>query len=70
MQKDIETFINGDTIEKKLNLNITHREINDNINNMWSLLYMTGYLTTTKTPVDDVFSKCIPNYEINKIYQS
>ena len=69
VKADIEALIAGKTIEKKLNLNITHREINYNINNLWSLLYMTGYLTTTKTPSKGMCTLCIPNYEINLIFQ-
>ena len=68
VKDDIEELINGGTIVKELNLNITHKEINEDINNLWSLLYMTGYLTTTKPPNEDIFSLRIPNHEINQIY--
>ena len=66
---DIESLINGGTIQKELNVNITYREIEDSINNLWSLLYMTGYLTTTKPPSGDMFELRIPNYEITTIYK-
>ncbi len=52
----------------RYHLNITHREIDEDINNLWSLLYMTGYLTTTEPSRGDMFSLRIPNYEIAKIY--
>ncbi|MCI7028728.1 MAG: AAA family ATPase, partial [Clostridiales bacterium] len=44
-QMEIERLIEGETITKPLNENLTHAEIDANIENLWSLLYMTGYLT-------------------------
>ncbi len=47
---EIENLIAGGTIDKELNETLTHNEIYDNIENIWSLLYMTGYLTATEKP--------------------
>ena len=69
VQSEIETLIEGGTINKKINENITHSEIDKNIENIWSLLYMTGYLTTTKMPDSDIYTLRIPNLEITKIYK-
>ncbi len=69
VQHEIEILIEGGTISKQINENITHREIDRDIENIWSLLYMTGYLTTTEIPDTDVYSLRIPNFEITQIYE-
>ena len=49
-QMEIERLIAGETIVKTLNENLTHNEVDANVENIWSLLYMTGYLTGTFDP--------------------
>ncbi len=66
---EIKTLVAGDTISKKINMQLTHDEIYDNINNIWSLLYMTGYLTTKTPVVDGICNLCIPNKEILLIFR-
>ena len=66
---EIENLISGGTITKKISENITHREIKNNNNNLWSLLYMTGYLTLAETPRNGTYTLRIPNYEITQIYK-
>lgn len=66
---EIKTLVAGDTIPKKINMQLTHDEIYDNINNIWSLLYMTGYLTTKTPVVDGICNLCIPNKEILLIFR-
>ena len=68
VKEDLRALINGNPIEKKLNLNITHAEIDENINNLWSLLYTTGYLTDVCSPQAGVHTLRIPNREIKQIY--
>ena len=68
-QMDIEQLIEGETIVKRLNEQLTHNEINDSIDNIWSLLYMTGYLTLTERPSAGVYKLCIPNREVLEIYK-
>ena len=74
LQNDIERLIEGETITKRIGENITYRDIDKNVNNLWSLLYMTGYLTTTKPPVYDsdgaVYTLRTPNLEIRQIYKN
>ena len=69
IQSEIETLIEGGTISKEINENITHKEIDKNLENIWSFLYMTGYLTTTKRPQKGLYTLRIPNYEITQIYE-
>lgn len=67
-QMEIERLIAGETITKTLNENLTHNEIDRNIENIWSLLYMTGYLTITDYPDGNRYKLKIPNREVRQIY--
>ena len=67
-QMEIERLIAGETITKTLNEQLTHNEINSSINNIWSLLYMTGYLTTAQRPSGGRYALRIPNREVRQIY--
>ncbi len=67
-QMEIERLIAGETIVKTLNEQLTHEDANASIENMWTLLYLTGYLTVTKRPRDGEYSLCIPNKEVHQIY--
>ena len=67
-QMEIERLIEGETITKTLNEQLTHNEISSSINNIWSLLYMTGYLTTTQRPSGGRYALRIPNREVREIY--
>ena len=67
-QMEIEQLIAGETIRKTLNENLTHNEIDANIENIWSLLYMTGYLTVTDYPDNGWYMLKIPNKEVRQIY--
>ena len=68
-QLEIERLIEGKTIEKALNENLTHSEIDASIENLWSLLYMTGYLTITRKPSGGIYSLRIPNREVQHIFK-
>lgn len=67
-QLEIERLIAGETITKTLNENLTHNEIDANIENIWSLLYMTGYLTSVGYPNGRQYELRIPNKEVRQIY--
>ena len=67
-QTEIERLIAGETITKTLNENLTHNEIDANIGNIWSLLYMTGYLTVADYPDGNRYELKIPNYEVRQIF--
>ena len=42
---EIEALIAGELIEKQIRLELTYDEIDNSINNLWSVLFTTGYLT-------------------------
>ena len=67
-QMEIERLIAGETITKTLNEYLTHNEIDQNIENIWSLLYMTGYLTAAGSPDGNRYRLRIPNREVRQIY--
>ena len=67
---DIEKLIDGQTINKRINEQLTHSEIDDSVDNIWSLLFMTGYLTlANEHDEDDMYALKIPNQEITQIYK-
>lgn len=67
-QMEIEELIAGKTISKALNEQLTHNEIRRNVNNIWSLLYMTGYLTIAQKPSGGNYLLRIPNHEVRQIF--
>ncbi len=66
---EVENLIAEQTITKALNEQLTHSEIDKNINNIWSLLYMTGYLTITRRPSGGRYDLRIPNREVQQIFK-
>lgn len=42
---EIERLVTGEKIEKSIRLELTYDEIDNSIDNLWSVLFMTGYLT-------------------------
>lgn len=68
-QNEIENLIAGQTIRKAINEQLTHDEIYTNINNLWSLLFMAGYLTMTGNIDGDFYELAIPNKEVREIYE-
>ena len=66
--REIEQLIAGESIEKEIRQELTYRELYDSIDNLWSILFTTGYLTQAGKPDGDVFRLRIPNREIRKIF--
>ncbi len=69
VQAELESLIAGETVIKTVNENITHNEVYDSIDNIWSLLYMTGYLTVRERPSRGLYRLCIPNNEVCMIFK-
>ncbi len=69
INKKIETLISGKAIKTKLNEDLTYDIIYKNENNVWTLLYLTGYLTKVSTQkVDEYTLLYIPNKEVRTIF--
>ncbi|MDY6305936.1 MAG: AAA family ATPase [Oribacterium sp.] len=64
----LERLIAGGKIEKAIDENITYRDIDSSIDNLWSVLYSTGYLTGTMENAEKLYSLWIPNLEVHDIF--
>ena len=67
---EIEQLIEGKYIEKKIRLDLTYDEIDNSIDNLWSVLYTTGYLTQCGKADNGAFKLVIPNKEIRIVFES
>lgn len=65
---EIERLVAGEAIRKEIHQELTYKELYDSIDNIWSVLYTTGYLTQRGRPDGDIFQLVIPNLEIRKIF--
>ncbi len=67
---EVEELLNGEKITKRIKQELTYREIDDSVENVWSVLYSAGYLTGKhiEQADADVFSLWIPNGEIRKLF--
>ncbi|MCD8129978.1 MAG: AAA family ATPase [Lachnospiraceae bacterium] len=64
----MERLISGQTVQKKIEEQLTYDSMYDSIENMWSLLFATGYLTQSGTPSGNLARLRIPNAEIRWIF--
>ena len=67
-QGEIERLINGDAIEKNVRSELTYNEIDDSIDNLWSVLFTTGYLTKDGETDDGKLRLVIPNREVREVF--
>ncbi len=67
-KSQMERLISGETVGKKIEESLTYRNMYDSIDNLWSLLFFTGYLTAAGQPQGDVVSLVIPNTEVRTIF--
>ncbi len=63
-KSELELLISGDTVVKQVDEMITYKELYSNIDNLWSTLFMTGYLTQHGREADGRYHLAIPNREI------
>ena len=68
-KSEIECLINGEAIEKEVRLELTYEEIDQSIENLWSVLFTTGYLTQTGRPKDGAYRLIIPNREVREVFR-
>lgn len=66
---EIERLISGETIEKQVSLELTYDEIDTTIDNLWSVLFTTGYLTQTGMTESGAYKLVIPNKEVREVYK-
>ena len=65
---EIERLIAGESIEKTVRMELTYDEIDNSLDNLWSVLFTTGYLTQAGKTERGVYRLTIPNREIREVY--
>lgn len=67
-RREIEQLIEGKAIQKEIRLELTYNELDSTIENLWSVLFATGYLTQQGKPQGRTYSLIIPNESIRQIF--
>jgi len=67
-RETIERLVANEVIVQKVKQELTYSEIDASIDNLWSILFVTGYLTYKGTTEDGRYKLRIPNREIRDIY--
>ncbi len=68
VKREIERLLAGDAITKEIRQELTYKDMYASVDNLWSVLFTTGYLTQRGKPEGDYFRLAIPNIEIRKIF--
>ena len=67
-RNEIEQLLNGGTIVKNIRQELTYRDIEDSIENIWSVLYSTGYLTQRGRLPGKQMKLALPNREVKELF--
>ncbi len=65
---EIELLVNSGSIKKEIRQELTYRDLDSDIDNLWSILFTTGYLTQCGQEHNDLTELIIPNKEIQWIF--
>lgn len=65
---EIEQLIAGSAVGKRVRLDLTYDEIDRSIDNIWSVLFTTGYLTQAGVSAEGIYKLVIPNKEIREVF--
>ena len=65
---EIEQLIVGEAVEKRIRLDLTYDEIDNSIDNLWSVLFTTGYLTKNGDVENGMYRLIIPNKEVREVF--
>ena len=72
VRRELERLVNGEAVTKKIRQELTYRELYDNVENVWSVMFMTGYLTQRGRAgggaYADTYELAVPNEEIRQIF--
>ncbi len=73
-KKEIESLIEGKTIEKKVHEDITYNEMYDSMDNLWNFMFFTGYFKKVSERMDEednhYITLKIPNKEVKYIFKN
>lgn len=64
---ELEHLVNGGSVQKEISQEMTYKELYSSIDNLWSTLFMTGYLTSRSNTDGNRYDLVIPNREIRNI---
>ena len=67
-KNEIERLVAGEVIKKEIHQELTYKDMYNSIDNIWSILFTTGYLTQRGKPERKSFYLAIPNMEIREIF--
>ena len=67
-KRAVEQLIAGEAVTREIYQELTYKELYDSIDNVWSVLFSTGYLTQQGKPDGNMFRLVIPNMEIRKLF--
>ena len=67
-KNEIERLIAGESVEREISQELTYDELDKSIENLWSVLFTTGYLTHQGRTKDDKYRLVIPNKEIRNLF--
>ncbi len=67
-RNDVERLINGETITKAIRQELTYRDVEDSIDNIWSVLYSKGYLTCRRKVPGKKMELALPNREVRELF--
>lgn len=65
---EIERLVAGESVTKRIRLDLTYDEIENSIDNVWRVLFTTGYLTNIGNPESGVYELVIPNREVHEVF--
>ena len=68
LQKDFTILLKGGSIQKKIKEDLTYDLLHSSIENFWSILFLTGYLTSDNKTLGKTDLR-IPNKEVQCIYE-
>ena len=69
-KREIETLLAGEEIIKEIHQELVYPEMYQSLENVWSLLFMTGYLTQRGRVDAKRYKLAIPNLEIRDIFET
>lgn len=64
---ELEALVNGESVQKEINEELTYKELYASTENIWSALLMTGYLTKRGEADGKRYHLVVPNQEIRNI---
>ena len=68
LQRELEKLIAGETVQKEIQQELTYKDLYSSMDNIWSVLFTTGYLTLEGKPNKDLLNLRIPNQGILEIF--